>query len=507
MSSEDLSLALANPLVDLLQKPPEDFTKNDFLGVIQGKKIERIVFHYTAFDGRLKEVKMPVSSLRQIELLLADGERVDGSSVFRGMVDTELSDLYIVPEYSTAFFNPFDEKSLDFICRLMNKKGEKAAFAFDNVLERASKAFQKTSGLDFYAAGELEFFLIFEKVKSLFPSERQRGYQESSPFIKSGRILDEIADLIAKITGSVKYSHSEVGVIDEIESEASELQGKSAEQLEVEFLPRPVGQMADILVLSRWIIRNVAYRHGCLVTFAPKIEEGVAGNGLHFHLELRRDRKNIMLDSDGSLSEQALRLIGGICTYADSLTAFGNTVASSYLRLIPNHEAPTRIFWSDLNRSALVRVPLGWANLPGLAAKINPQDKDMVLDRESQQTVELRSADGSALIHLFLAGVTLSAKSAFKDGSSLEAAKKFYVGEELIKNTCSLDKFLALPASCSESAKILVEKRNLYEEGGIFPPRIIDYVADLLRNEDVYLASQDHRQSIKAIMHRDIHRH
>jgi len=135
-------------------------------------------------------------------------------------------------------------------------------------------------------------------------------------------------------------------------------------------------------------------------TFTPKLEEGVAGNGLHFHLELKREGHNIMTNPDGSLSQEARLLIGGLCHYADSLTAFGNTVASSYFRLVPNQEAPTRICWSDLNRSAMIRVPLGWTRGRNLSALVNPREIDSFEVPESRQTVEMRTADGSALIHL-----------------------------------------------------------------------------------------------------------
>ncbi len=54
--------------------------------------------------------------------------------------------------------------------------------------------------------------------------------------------------------------------------------------------------MADDVVLARWLIRNIAYQHGCVATFTPKIEEGVAGNGFHFHMDLLRDGRNVMIE-------------------------------------------------------------------------------------------------------------------------------------------------------------------------------------------------------------------
>ncbi|MDL1892922.1 glutamine synthetase, partial [Sphingobacteriales bacterium CHB3] len=91
------SYALTNPISLLVDKRPEDFTREDMIAVIEQKRIERITFRYTALDGKLKELKIPVSSRYQAERILADGERVDGSSLFKGMVDTALSDLYVVP--------------------------------------------------------------------------------------------------------------------------------------------------------------------------------------------------------------------------------------------------------------------------------------------------------------------------------------------------------------------------------------------------------------------------
>lgn len=515
MTDKNFSYALGNPLSALLDKASQDFERADFIKIIEQKKIERITFHYTALDGKLKELRLPFASRKQAESILAEGERVDGSSLFKGMVDPSLSDLYVVPEYKTAFLNPFDQNSLDFICRYLTKDGERAAFALDNILKKAVDLFRDSTGLELYALGELEFFLISEKEKNIFPLLKQHGYHESAPFIKSGEILNEIVRLITQITGAVKYAHSENGSIDTIQSNNTEIEGKRAEQLEMEFLVKPVEEMADALVLSRWLIRNVAFQHSCIATFTPKLEEGIAGNGLHFHLELRKGGKNIMVGSDGKLSESALRLIGGLIEHTDSLTAFGNTVASSYLRLVPGQEAPTRVFWSDLNRNASIRVPLAWSNLGNLSSIVNPGEKLDVGDSESQQTVELRIPDGSALIHLLLAGVVMAAEWGIKERGSLALAKKFYVSAKDFSDKKAFKAFPQLPASCALSSRILLKKRSLYERKGVFPPAIIEYVAKLLQAEnDEHLGKKLSRLSGKArlaemrrIMHKDLHRH
>ena len=91
--------ALTNPVSMILDKPREDFTRKDLLRIIEEKRIERITFHYTSIDGKMKELKLPVANRRQAERILSDGERVDGSSIFKGLMDVSLSDLYVVPVY------------------------------------------------------------------------------------------------------------------------------------------------------------------------------------------------------------------------------------------------------------------------------------------------------------------------------------------------------------------------------------------------------------------------
>ncbi len=399
--------SLSNPISLLLNKSRKEFTREDIIKVIQQKGIERITFHYTALDGKLKELRLPIVSKYQAEQILTKGERVDGSSLFHGIVDASLSDLYVIPVYKTAFINPFDPSSLDFICRYLTSDGEqRAPFTLDNILFKAYNFFKENTGLKLYALGELEFFLINSSDKHLYNKENQKGYHSSAPFLKNGDILNEMVRYITQLTGSVKYAHSEVGYVESIHSNLVEIKGKEGEQVEIEFLPQPIDEAADSLVLAKWLIRNVAYKYNSVATFTPKIEEGVAGNGLHVHLALIKDGKNIMRSQDDKqLSGEAKKLIGGLCKYAGSLTAFGNTVSSAYLRLVPNQEAPTRICWSDLNRSAMVRVPLGWSNTLNMANVVNPQQKDELKDIQGQQTVELRTADGSAIIHLLLAGL------------------------------------------------------------------------------------------------------
>ncbi|MCB0314873.1 MAG: glutamine synthetase, partial [Calditrichaeota bacterium] len=358
----------------------------------------------------------------------------------------------------TAFLNPFEGDSLDFMCRYLDRKGQLAPYTLDSILHNAMVLFRRQTGLSLYGLGELEFFLLSDQPGALYPNARQHGYHATAPFVKSGSMVSEMALLLNEMTGLVKYAHSEVGGIGSVRSNLEEIKDKHAEQMEIEFLPAPLEEAGDILVLARWLIRNVAYRHGSVATFAPKLEEGVAGNGLHIHLALHRDGENIMADSE-ELSSTAKMLIGGLCHYAASLTAFGNTTSSAYLRLVPNQEAPTHICWSDLNRSALIRVPLAWNGTKDLAQTLNPQQHETYSEAGSQQTVELRSPDGSAIVHLLLAGIAMAAEWGINGEKGLAIAEKLYVAGNIFKNEALLKELPVLPVSCVDSAGILLNNR------------------------------------------------
>ncbi|PJB78419.1 MAG: glutamine synthetase [Acidobacteria bacterium CG_4_9_14_3_um_filter_49_7] len=510
---------LENPLELFLKKSRNEFTRGDLLRVIEGMAIEFLSFHYTGLEGKLKELRLPVQNRGQVMELLAEGERADGSSLFKGLVETACSDLYVVPVYRTAFLNPFSKKTLGIMCRFFDRDGNLATFAPGAILHEASKLLKTSSGLSLYALGELEFFLLYRpdtEDGDHYPLSKQSGYHATGPFVKNGAIVEEMVRHIARITGSVKYAHSEVGVIRDLVSNIPEINGRFGEQWEIEFLPAPVEDMADDLVIAKWIVRNVAQEHGCIATFAPKLEEGVAGNGFHFHMMLKDGDENVMVEKNGDLSTKARQLIGGVCHYADSLTAFGNTVSSAYLRLVPGQEAPTRVCWSDLNRTAMIRVPLGWQTVHELAASLNPRDEKDETPGKSRQTVELRTADGSALIHLILSGITMAAQWGLSHPEeSMRIAENLYLPMNNFREKDSLDDLPPLPRSCVESAAALQKRAELYTREGIFPESVLQYMAELLRAEDDedmnqrltnMPADQRLNESLK-IMHGNLHRH
>ncbi len=477
--------ALENTIEVITGKKRSELTLDDLINIIDKQQIERITFHYTAIDGRVKELRLPVTSREKAEIILAEGERVDGSSLFKGVVDAGKSDLYVVPVYKSAFINPFDETSLDFMCRFMTGEGELAPFAPDNLLFLTHQKLKEEFDVEFNALGELEFYLIGDYDDNLYPLPNQKGYHGSSPYVKTTDIVNEMLSVMTNITSEIKYAHNEVGLINSIESKIPIINGKLAEQVEIEFLPTPIEDAADIVVLGKWLCQSIANQYGLIATFYPKIQIGDAGSGLHFHTMLKKNNKNIMLDNNQELSEDARKLIGGLCRYAPTLSAFGNMTAGSFLRLVPHQEAPTKVCWGYSNRSALVRVPLGWRNLDNLAMKINPQQKQKSSPVDSRQTVELRSADGSANTHLLLAAMTTAVLWAYRNPEeALKIAEENFISGNIHDDPELEARLTDIATSCVETAEKLAEQRDFYEKDGYFTKALIDKVVELLKAED-----------------------
>ncbi|MCK5202045.1 MAG: hypothetical protein KAR21_27020, partial [Spirochaetales bacterium] len=270
----------------------------------------------------------------------------------------------------------------------------------ENVVKKAHMFLKDTTDMTLEALGELEFYL-FSPLDKIYPITQQKGYHESHPFSKWESIRLEAMKYICEAGGKIKYGHAEVGNIIQ--------NNKEMVQHEIEFLPVPIEEAADQLVVAKWILREVAYKHGLTISFAPKIMAGHAGNGFHIHSRLVKNNRNVLVDND-KLNPTAMKLIAGYLELSPSLSAFGNTVPTSYLRLVSNQEVPTRICWGEKNRNALVRVPLGWLGVENMIKNANPDEPDFEDNSMSKQTIELRSPDGSANIHYLLAGMAVAAR-------------------------------------------------------------------------------------------------
>jgi len=489
-----------NDLVVFLKKGPAEFTREDIIRFCEENRVEMVNFRYAAGDGKLKTLNFVISSKEHLDTILSDGERVDGSNLF-SFIEAGSSDLYVIPRYRTAFMNPFaDVPTLELLCSFYDSDGRPLESSPEYVLRKADEEFTRRTGCTFKTLGELEYYVISPR-EDLYPGRDQKGYHSADPFVKFADLRDEAMRLIARAGGRVKYGHSEVGCFCNGET--------YYEQHEIEFLPMPVEQAVEQVIIAKWILRMLGSRYGVEISFAPKITVGKAGSGMHFHMLVEKDGRNLVVE-DGRLSPLARKMIAGILDAADALTAFGNGIPTSYLRLVPHQEAPTTICWGDRNRSVVVRVPLGWIGADGMTLDANPCEDRCREERSSKQTFEYRVADGSADPYLTVAGLIVASLHGITMPGALEAAERLYVSGNIFRPEFKerLAEFNRLPASCVESAEALEAKRAIFEENRIFPAGMIDSRISTLKafndrglSEKLYGNNEAIRELVEQFLH------
>lgn len=467
-----------NVLVKYLRKPAEEFTRYDIIRYIEENNIEQVNFHYVGGDGRIRTLNFVVTSRTYLESIFSTGERVDGSSLF-SFVDASSSDLYVIPRFRTAFLDPFSETpTVSIFCSYYTKNGTPLENAPENILRKAHQRFQEKTGYKIKALAELEYYVKSSKeTNDRFPNVDQKGYHQATPFAKFEYIRVEAMRIIARCGGKIKYAHSEVGNFT--------TEHHYYEQHEIEFAPVDIEYNATQLILAKWILRNVAAKYNVDITWAPKITVGKAGSGFHIHyMVVDSNDENLMIAND-TLSQIALKSIAGLLKHAKSITAFGNTVPTSYLRLVPHQEAPTNICWGETNRSALVRVPLGWILKTQMVKDANkPYEIAEVPYIHGKQTAELRVPDGSADIYHLLAAMIMAIQDGIEDPQSLKNAEKLKIEVNIFKDEHKhyQDELDHLPTSCYESAEELEKELNFYNKDNIFPIGTLKKTIDNLKS-------------------------
>jgi len=305
--------------------------------------------------GRLHHLSFPASRLT--ESLCRDGIGFDGSSY--GFLKVEDSDMVLVPDLATAARDPFRAgPTLTMFAEARLADQGRTPFPQDGrcVARRAEEALRNTGVADAsHWAPEYEFHL-FEEAEfrsaeggSAFGVRSgeafyQNAYHACNPFDRYDDFRDEVCGVMDDFGIPVRYHHHEVGA-----------QG----QQEIEGWFADLRTTGDNAVLTKYILFNLADRHGLKATFMPKPLLDNAGSGWHLHHFLTRDGDNVFDQEDGyaGLSETALHYIGGVLSHADALCAFTNPSTNSFKRLVPGFEAPTVRTFGRSNRGAAIRIP------------------------------------------------------------------------------------------------------------------------------------------------------
>ena len=323
------------------------------------------------FPGTWQHFSVPIESLE--EEIFEEGFGFDGSSI-RGWKSINESDMIVVPDPDTAFMDPFTrEPTLNLVGNIFDPITKESYSRDPRAVAIKAENYLKSTGIadQAYFGPEAEFF-IFEDVRyeqrengGFYFIDSQEGSWNSGreegpnlgykPRYKEGYFPVPPTDSHHDLRSEMMIELMKLGL--KVETQHHEV--ATAGQAEIDLKFGTLVDMADQLLVYKYVVRNVAHRHGKTVTFMPKPIFNDNGSGMHVHMSLWNGDKPLFAgNSYAGLSDMALHYIGGVLKHAPALLAFSNPTTNSYKRLVPGFEAPVNLAYSQRNRSAAVRIPM-----------------------------------------------------------------------------------------------------------------------------------------------------
>ena len=351
-------------------KTPRDVSK-----LIEENGIQIVDFKFNDLIGLWQHFSIPATELISGEhrdsSIWEDGLGFDGSSI-RGFQKIHESDMILKPDPTTAVVDPVCRiPTLTLICDILDPLTKEPYTRDPRFIAHKAEAYLKSTGIadTAYFGPEAEFFL-FNDVR--FDQNEHSGYyfvdsdegtwnsgREEKPNLgykprfKEGYFPTPPHDNLQDLRSEMMLKLIEVGVPIEVHHH----EVASGGQCEIDIRFSPLVDMADMLMMYKYVIKNMAKANGLTATFMPKPLYGDNGSGMHVHLSLWKDGETLMFKEGNyaDLSDTARWMIGGILKHGKSLLAFGAPTTNSYKRLVPGFEAPVNLVYSARNRSAAVR--------------------------------------------------------------------------------------------------------------------------------------------------------
>jgi glutamine synthetase len=337
--------------------------------------------------GVWQHFSCPIDELT--EDIFTEGLGFDGSSI-RGWKSIEASDMLALPDPATAFMDPFcAEPTLSLTCTIA-ETGTREAYTRDprGIAQKAEKYLLSTGLADQAFMGPEAEFFVFDNVQYDAKSNGTFYSVESEEAVwNTGR--DEMPNTGYKIRHKEGYFpvapadtqqdlRTEMCLVMEqlgVKIERQHHEVATAGQAEIDYRFDTLVRAADAMMVYKYVVRNVARKHGKTACFMPKPLFGDNGSGMHTHQSLWKKGKPLFAGNEyGGLSQMALYYVGGLLKHAKALCAICNPTTNSYKRLVPGYEAPVNLAYSARNRSAAVRIPMYSDNPKAKRIEYRPPD-------------------------------------------------------------------------------------------------------------------------------------
>ncbi len=318
-------------------------TAADVLYAVKDSDVKFIRLQFTDIFGVMKNVSITVN---QLEKALNNELMFDGSSI-DGFTRIEESDMYLYPDLNTFSVLPWssvDNATARLVCDVYNPDGTPfhgdPRYILRRVLKKAADM-----GYTVNMGPEAEFFLFHTDAdgKPTLKTHDEAAYFDLAPVDLGEAARKEMVLALERIGFEIEASHHEC----------------APGQHEIDFKYADALHTADNVQTFKYVVRQVAQRHGLHATFMPKPIFGRPGSGMHVNQSLFKDGKNVFFDPQGNreLSQEAYYYLGGLLKHAPAFTAITNPTVNSFKRLVSGYEAPVYIAWAGKNRSPLVRIP------------------------------------------------------------------------------------------------------------------------------------------------------
>ncbi len=451
-------------------------TPQEAIALAKEKGAELVDLKFMDLIGTWQHFTIPISEYDTD--LFEDGSGFDGSSI-RGWQPINASDMLVIPDPSTAVMDPFCEKpTLSLLGNIVDPITREPYSRDPRCIAKKAEAYVQSGGFGevAYFGPEPEFFILDEvrfdqnayegyyhinSVEGVWNSGREEspnlgykprhkeGYFPVPPLDSYQDIRTEMVQIMEQVGIRVEKHHHEVA---------------TAGQAEIDLRFLPLVQMADALQWYKYIVKNVAKRHGKTATFMPKPIFGDNGSGMHTHQSIWKDGNPLFAgDGYGGMSELAMHYIAGILVHAPAICAFAAPTANSYRRLVPGFEAPVNLAYSSRNRSAAVRIPM---------YSMSPKAK----------RIEVRFPDATSNGYLAFSAMLMAGL----DG----VERKLNPGDPLDKDIYALTpeelaNVPSVPGSLPEALDALEKDFDFLLKGDVFTPDVIETWIEYKRTQEI----------------------
>ena len=439
-------------------------TPKEFFAYAKKNNAEMVDLKFCDLLGTWQHCSFPIDVLD--ESTFVDGLGFDGSSI-RGWKDIHQSDMLAVPDPDTTCLDPFyAQPTVSVIADIMDPVTKEMYTRDPRHIAKKSVEFLKTTGIaDICFIGPEPEFFIFDEVRyeqnqhcgvyeidSIEGAWNTARFEEPNlgykPSFKGGYFPVSPTDTMHDLRGEMVYEMMKVGIV--IEAHHHEVATAGQAEIDMKFQDLP--KMADQFMWYKYIVKNVAKRHGKTATFMPKPVFQDNGSGMHTHVSLWKGGKPLFAGKGyAGLSDMALHAAGGLLKHAPAILAFAAPTTNSYRRLVPGFEAPVNLVISKRNRSAGIRIPM-----------YSPSPKAKRLEFRCPDPTCNGYLAWSAMLMAMIDGITRQ----LDPGPSLDCDIYEMTAEELAK-------YPKTPGSLAEAIDALEADHEFLLAGGVFTESLI----------------------------------